>query len=269
MFVADTALVAAVVPSQRRGEALGLTGVVAGAPAVVGLPLGVELADRVGLEAVFVLAAVAALAGLAALPGLPGASDDAATDRPGDVVRALRVPALRRPVVVFGAVALAGGVVATFLPLAAAGERQALVSVALLVQAAGAPAARWFAGWYGDRRSHGKLLLPSVLVTAVGAASLVWLDRPVAVVGGMVLFGLGFGAAQNVALAVMFERVPPAEYGRISALWSVAYDGGWAVGAVAFGVVVGGTGYPMAFGLVALVLFAALVPAARDSRVRA
>jgi predicted MFS family arabinose efflux permease len=218
---------------------------------------------------VFVLAAVAALAGLAALPGLPGASDDAATDRPGDVVRALRVPALRRPVVVFGAVALAGGVVATFLPLAAAGERQALVSVALLVQAAGAPAARWFAGWYGDRRSHGKLLLPSVLVTAVGAASLVWLDRPVAVVGGMVLFGLGFGAAQNVALAVMFERVPPAEYGRISALWSVAYDGGWAVGAVAFGVVVGGTGYPMAFGLVALVLFAALVPAARDSRVRA
>jgi MFS family permease len=141
------------------------------------------------------------------------------------------------------------------------------VTVALLVQAAGAPLARWWAGRYGDRHGHRRLLVPSVLVTAVGAASLVWLDNPVAVVGGMVLFGVGFGAAQNVTLSVMFERVPESQYGRVSALWSIAYDAGWGIGAVAFGAVVGSTGYAAAFGLTALVLFAALVPARRDARI--
>ncbi len=275
MFVADTALVAQVVPAHRRGEALGLTGVVAGVPAVIGLPLGVELTRLAGFEVVFVLAAVAALAGLAALPGLPGPKRSRSdrfrgtehAERPADVVRALRTTALRRPTLVFGLVALAGGIVATFLPLAATDGNGSLVTVALLVQAAGAPLARWWAGRYGDRHGHRRLLVPSVLVTAVGAASLVWLDNPVAVVGGMVLFGVGFGAAQNVSLSVMFERVPESQYGRVSALWSIAYDAGWGVGAVAFGAVVGSTGYAAAFGLTALVLFAALVPARRDARI--
>jgi MFS family permease len=261
MFVADTALVAAVVPAGRRGEALGLAGVVAGAPAVIGLPLGVDLAGRYGFEVVFALAALAAFAGLAALPGLPRAAGGPAADRPLDVLRGLRDGALRRPVIVFGVMAMAGGVVATFLPLAAAGP---LVPVALLIQAAGAPAARWYAGRYGDRHGHGRLLLPSVLLTAIGAASLALMDQPVAVIGGMILFGLGFGAAQNVALAVMFDRVPRDGYSRVSALWSVSYDAGWGMGAIAFGTVAGVTGYPTAFGLVALCLLAVLVPAYRD-----
>ncbi len=261
MFVADTALVAAVVPAGRRGEALGIAGVVAGAPAVIGLPLGVDLAGRYGFEVVFALAAIAAFAGLAALPGIPRATGGQAADRPVDVLRGLRDGALRRPVIVFGVTAMAGGVVATFLPLAAAGP---LVPVALLIQAAGAPAARWYAGRYGDRHGHGRLLLPSVLLTAIGAASLVLLDQPMAVIGGMVLFGLGFGAAQNVALAVMFDRVRRDGYSRVSALWSVSYDAGWGIGAIAFGSVAGMTGYPMAFGLVALSLLAVLLPAYRD-----
>ena len=268
MFVADTALVALVVPAHRRGEALGLTGIVIGVQAVIGLPLGVQLNHWFGHDVVFVLAAVAALSGLAALPGLPrrdGLVVPAEAGRVGDVVRALGRGDLRRPTMVFAAVAVAGGVVATFLPLSAADGRGSLVAAALLVQAAGAPLARWWAGRYGDRHGHGRLLVPSVLLTAIGAAALVWLDNPVAVLAGMALFGLGFGAAQNVTMAMMFERVPAAEYGRVSALWNIAYDGGWGLGAVAFGAVVGTTGYPLAFGLVAMVLVTALVPARRAS----
>jgi MFS family permease len=85
------------------------------------------------------------------------------------------------------------------------------------------------------------------------------------VLAGMALFGIGFGAAQNVTMAMMFERVPAAEYGRVSALWNIAYDGGWGLGAVAFGAIVGTTGYPLAFGLVAMVLVTALLPARRDT----
>lgn len=42
--VAGSALVAALVPRERRGEGLGLYGIVVGVPAVVGLPLGVWMA---------------------------------------------------------------------------------------------------------------------------------------------------------------------------------------------------------------------------------
>jgi MFS family permease len=277
MFVADTALVAEIVPPNRRGEGLGLVGVAAGIPAVVGLPLGIQLTGWAGYEVVFVLAGVSALAGLVAVPGLPGrtaangtvadrtaANPSARVERPLDILRGLGGSGLRRPTVVFGATTLAAGVVMTFLPLAVAADRQSMVAAALLVHAAVAPAARWFAGWYGDRYGASRLLLPSIVLSAVGAAGLVLVDSAVAVIGGMVLFGLGFGAAQNVTLAMMFDRVGTSEYGKASALWSLAYDGGIGIGAVGFGAVVGFTGYPTAFGLTALLLFAAVLPALRS-----
>lgn len=263
MFVGDTALLAAVVPARRRGEALGLTGAVSGVPAVFGLPLGVGLAHRYGFGPVLLVSVVVALAGLAAIPGLPRVvgSGVARAERPVEVLRGLRATGLRRPVVVFAAITMAAGVIATFLPLAASAS---LAPAALFVQAAGAPVARWLAGRYGDRHGHGRLLLPSVLLTILGAASLVLLDNPVLVVAGMVAFGLGFGAAQNVSLSLMFGRVGDDGYGRVSALWSVAYDAGWGIGAVMFGLVAGGTGYALAFGIVTLGLVVALVPAYRD-----
>lgn len=70
--VLSGALVAALVPPERRGEGLGLYGVVVGVPAVVALPLGVWLAGEIGYPPVFVAGALAALAGLAAVPALPG-----------------------------------------------------------------------------------------------------------------------------------------------------------------------------------------------------
>jgi len=88
------------------------------------------------------------------------------------------------------------------------------------------------------------------------------------VIAGMGLFGAGFGVAQNATLAVMFERVPQSEFGRVSALWNLAYDGGMGTGAVGFGLLVGGAGYPAAFGLTAAILAAALIPARHDDAVR-
>jgi len=77
----------------------------------------------------------------------------------------------------------------------------------------------------------------------------------------MGLFGMGFGVAQNTTLAVMLERVPQSEFGRVSALWNIASDGGMGVGAVGVGLLVGWAGYTTAFALTAAVLAAALIPA--------
>ena len=83
---------------------------------------------------------------------------------------------------------------------------------------------------------------------------------------GSTLFGIGFGAAQNLTLSLMYNRVPKSRYGQVSALWNLAYDGGWGVGAIVFGAIVAGTGYSVAFGLTAVVVALAIVPAVQSFR---
>ena len=64
--VVGSAVVPALVPAERRGEGLGLYGVVVNVPAIIGLPLGVWLAEHVGFPPVFVAGAMTALLGLVA-----------------------------------------------------------------------------------------------------------------------------------------------------------------------------------------------------------
>jgi predicted MFS family arabinose efflux permease len=49
-------------------------------------------------------------------------------------------------------------------------------------------------------------------------------------------------------------------------LWNLAFDAGFGLGAVGFGLVVGPVGYAAGFALTAAVLFAVLVPAVLDRR---
>jgi MFS family permease len=278
VVIVSGALVASLVPPERRGEGLGLYGIVVGAPSVVALPLGVWLADQVGFTVVFVAGGLAAMVGLVVLPGLPCGA------RPGDacpeeekaplgLLAGLRDPAVARPGLVFSATALAAGVVVSFVPLAvtdtgsgAGAEAGAVATLALLAQAVSATASRWWAGRHGDRHGAAGLLLPGLLVAAGGVAGLVLVASPVAVVVAMVLFGAGFGIAQNASLSLMLDRVGPPGYGTASALWNLAYDSSMGLGAAGFGFVAAVTGYPAGFVLTALVMLVALVPALRDGR---
>lgn len=265
VVVVGSALVAATVPPQRRGEGLGLYGIVVGVPSVLALPFGVFLAERAGYDPVFVVAAVAALAGLVVLPGLPGRRPQPGT-APVGVLAAVRNGRLLRPSVVFSASAVAAGVVVTFLPLAVTGAAAGLAALALLVHASAATTVRWWAGRYGDRRGPARLLIPGLVAAAAGVLLLAFTGSPVAVVAGMLLLGAGFGASQNASLALMFDRVSSAGYGAASALWNLAYDAGMGLGAAGYGVLAAQTGYPVAFALTGVLMLAALVPAWRDAR---
>jgi predicted MFS family arabinose efflux permease len=262
VVVVGGALVATLVPPERRGEGLGLFGIVVGIPGVAALPLGVWLVEQAGYPAVFVAGAVAALAGLAVVPGLPGRAP--AQERPAGILAGLRTPALARPAVSFSAAAMAAGVVVTFLPLAATGGPPNLAALGLFVQAVTSTASRWWAGRYGDRHGPATLLVPGVVATAAGILALALSDRPVAVVAGMAVFGSGFGVTQNASMTLMLNRVPPSGYGTVSAIWNLAYDAGIGAGAFGFGVVAARTGYPAAFAITALLVLAALVPLWRD-----
>jgi predicted MFS family arabinose efflux permease len=266
VVVVGSALVASLVPKERRGEGLGLLGVVVGVPSVVALPLGVWLAREVGYPPVFVAGALASLAGLAAVPGLPDRTAGPGPESPVGVLAGLRTPALVRPSVVLGATAMAAGVVVTFLPLVVPAEAGDLAVWALLVQALAATLSRWWAGRHGDRHGTHGLIVPAVLTTAAGLLALVLTGSPAAVLIGMALLGAGFGVAQNATLALMFDRVPAAGYDTASALWNLAYDAGLGIGGVGFGVLAARTGYPVAFALTGVLVLAAVLPAWRDRR---
>jgi predicted MFS family arabinose efflux permease len=264
VVVVGSALVASLVPRERRGEGLGVYGVVVSAPSVVGLPLGLWLVAQFGFPPVFVAGGLAALVGLSAVPGLPGR--EPAAEEPVGMLAGLRMPELIRPSVVFGATAMAAGVIVTFLPLALTGSTGSVAELALLAQAMTSTFTRWWAGRHGDRHGSARLLMPAVFVSGLGMLALVLIANPIVVIVGMALFGAGFGVAQNASLAMMFERVSSAGYGAVSAVWNLAYDTGLGLGATAFGLVAVQTGYAFAFGLTGVLVLAALLPAWYDQR---
>jgi MFS family permease len=269
--VVTGALTAVLVPPERRGEGLGLFGIVATAPGIVALPGGVWLAGHTGMATVVVMAAATALLPLTVFPWLsvrPGSGKaeaaGAGAARPDGLLAGLRRPGQLRPFLIFAATTVAGGVVVSFLPLAT-GVSGNIAAAGLLVQALTATISRWWAGRRGDRTGHARLLVPALAIASLGMITMIWLASPAAVIAGMCLFGIGFGIGQNATFALMIERMPASGLGTASALWNLAYDAGYGAGPILFGLLVGHTGYPAAFALTAAVMLAAL-PAARRER---
>jgi len=268
------ALTAALLPPERRGEGLGLFGIVATAPGIIALPAGVWLADHVGMATVVGLTAATALVPLVVFPWLSGGADR----RPAQAARAdnqktdglldgLRQAGQLRPFLIFATSTVAAGVVVSFLPLAA-GVSGNVAAAGLLAQALTATIGRWWAGRRGDRSGHARLLVPALAIASAGMVTMIWLASPAAVIAGMCLFGMGFGICQNATFALMINRMPLSGVGTASALWNLAYDAGYGAGPALFGLVVNHTGYPAAFALTAVLMLAA-VPVARRERAAA
>ncbi|MEV5570243.1 MFS transporter [Spirillospora sp. NPDC052269] len=275
MVVAGTALIAETVAPERRSEALGVYGIAVGVPALSCLPLGIWLSEHTGFRVLFVAAAVVAVVPLAVAGGLPGvrgasegeAGEDEPAEHGGLLAAALR-PELARPAIIFAAITFTTGVLQTFLPLAVHGATAGLVAGSLFAQSLATAVTRWLSGRFADRYGARPLLVPMVLLTTAGAATLVWTGNPVAVILGPGLFGAGFGIAQTATLALMLGRVTRPEFGRVSALWNIAYDGGMGVGAVGFGIVVSVASYAGGFAITAGLLALTIVPVWLDRRTR-
>lgn len=267
--VVTGALVAVLLPPERRGEGLGLYGVVDTLPGVVALPAGIWLAGHYGTPLVIAATAATALVPLAVFPWLParaagrGAAKAPAGQQIG-LLDALRDAGQLRPSLIFATSTVAAGVVVSFLPLTT-GVSGNVAAIGLLAQALTATLSCWWAGRYGDRRGHGRLLVPGLAIASAGLTAMIWPTFPAAVIAGMCLFGTGFGILQNATFVLMIDRMPASGPGTASALWSLAYDAGYGAGPAVFGLAVSHTGYPAAFALTGVLMLAA-VPAARRER---
>ncbi|MER7176961.1 MFS transporter [Streptomyces mesophilus] len=265
--VAGTAVVAHLVPESRRGEGLGLSGMLSSVPSIAALPLGLWASQKYGYAPVLLAAAALALLPLFAVTGVPTSRPERGVRR-GGLLGTLTGGGIAGPSTVFFAVTLATGVIMTFLPLSVPAATAGLLPAALLAQSVATPLARWWAGRFGDRRSPSALLLPAVVTAASGTALLCRAGSPLALFAGMALFGIGFGLAQSASLALLLARVERSEYSKVSALWNLVYDGGMGAGAAGFGLMAGHTGYQVGFLLTAVVVLVTAVPAVRDTRIQ-
>ena len=156
--------------------------------------------------------------------------------------------------------------VVTYLPLAVASHAGVGRACRLVAAAGPSTAGRWFAGRIGDRRGQTPLLVPGVALSVIGMAALAVTSSGPLVVAGATPFGTGFGVLQNATLALMYARVPAAEFGTVSAIWNAAYDLGMAAGAIVVGSLVTLTGFSAAFLIVAASMLPALALARPEAQ---
>lgn len=258
--VAGSALVAELVAPAEHGRAAGRFGLAVGLPQLVLLPTGVAVVAWLGFPAVFVAGAVPLLGALLVaflrVPRSPSAPQEASAPRgrgePGPFLAMLTCSTAQ------------GGLI-TFLPLS---STPGAVAVALFGTAAGSIAGRWVAGELVDRRRlGGRLLVPGMLLAALGMAAEVVAPAAALLVAGATVVGVGFGLVQNDSLVQLFAAGGPEGYGRASAVWNVAYDAGTGLGAVGLGAVADPFGFRAAFAAAAALLLV-VAPLARSRRRR-
>ena len=256
LTVLGATLAAQVAPSERRGEAIGIYGLAIAVPNMVAVPAGVALVLD-GHAGWLAWLAASPLLGLALVPVLARAMPPQEARGPAGAGRTAAMAALA-PSGVLVVVTLAGGGLATFLPI----ERPdgALATAALLLFGLTGAITRWRAGVLADRLGS-SLLLPLALgLAAVGlvvvAGGLVAGDAWVLV--GAAVFGAGFGAVQNLTLLAAFARAGKGGATAASAMWNASFDAGTAMGALALGIVAAGIGLPWTYVLVGILLAASL-----------
>ncbi|MGD7000936.1 MFS transporter [Corynebacterium halotolerans] len=268
--VAESALIAELVPVRFLGKGSGMLGVFIGLSQMVFLPMGLAIGQTTSFAVVYVIStAVALVAALMCLriPRLKAAPKRAAShyEHPEEGQRP-PVPTWRLvtvPALAVTTLSMSFGAVSAFLP-AAVRELDPVAGaviggVMLSITGGAAMVFRYGSGVIADRRGMpGLTMLPGQLmgllgvglmaVTIMTGGSVWWL------VLAAVLFGGGFGVVQNEALLSMFFRLPRSRVSEASALWNISYDAGTGLGSFVLGAVAARLAYEGAFGVGALIV---------------
>jgi predicted MFS family arabinose efflux permease len=219
----------------------------------------VPIVERWGFGPIFWLAALPLLGVPSAVrlnrvlretePVAPGrTSEPAASNLRADIL-ALRgiVP----PTLVLFSVTMAGGALFTFAPQLTDSGTATLL---LLIMGLTAALARWLVGGLADRRGAQPFLAPALGSAAAAMALSAWAvatDQELVLIAATTVFGLGYGALQNLTLVVAFAAVEPPQLPAASAGWNIGFDAGTATGAVLAGVIATAYSFPVSLATLA------------------
>lgn len=275
LTVAESALVAELVPVRFLGKASGMLGVFIGLSQMLFLPAGLALGDQFGYNVVYVLGAVIALVAAvmclripqvkAAAKQQPQVSEQ---ERSVSTWKLVLVPSLA-----VTSLSMTFGAVSSFLPAAVIELDPelgaALAGIILSITGGSSMVFRYLSGVIADRRGvPGTTMIPAQIIGFLGVVLItvtifqgwsVWL-----LIIGAVMFGGAFGMVQNEALLSMFFRLPRTRVSEASAIWNIAFDSGTGIGSFLLGIVAASLAYSGAFGSGAVVILFGIVLTTAD-----
>jgi predicted MFS family arabinose efflux permease len=233
--VATSYLVAAYAVPGGRGRALGVYGLAVSLPATFGISLGLVIQSALGPNLAYITGAIpAALAG-AGFAAVIRRSPPPPVARPAFRLAAL--PPLLPVAAVIALITMTYGALLSFGPALVAADGPGAAPLLFLVFGVARAAARPVAGIACDRWGAMPVALASALALAAGGAVLGWWPGTVALVAGSGLYGAGLGGISNAGYVAMLDRTDDSGQALASATWSLAFDGGVALGGAGFAAV--------------------------------
>ena len=258
------ALIAALAPPGRRGEAIGLSAAAMPIALMTAPAMGASLLESWGFVPLFVLSAfVSALSLLTAVfisePQSTDCDDHNGEEGEGAFFPVLRLRSVWVPSGAMGVMAVSYGSILTFLPLFAI--QQGVDNPGLFFTAYGLTviAAQFLAGRVSDRVGRHRMIVPAMVLLALAFPVLALVRSLPLLLGVAVLYGLGFGGARATLNALMVDTVPASIRGMAMSIAYGSFDLGVGLGSYLLGWVAQIWGYPVMYGSVGVVCLLGVV----------
>lgn len=218
------------IPSRRRGEGLGWSGLAMTIAMAVGPMIGIWIVEFSSYQALFLFAtSLTAIAFLFTLPTTIPFQPQASKGKIVWFEKSVFPVTLSVFFLFFGY-----GSITTFVPLFSDSIR-VNAGLFFLIYAATLLLSRPIAGKLSDRYGETFVITPALIMTVIAlfilsAATGVW-----SVVISAILYGIGFGAAQPALQASIIRLVQPDQIGVANASFTTAADLGIGIGAILLG----------------------------------
>jgi len=243
------ALLADLVPPERRGEAFGWGGNSMALASLVGPLVGGWVTSHRGFSVVFALAGMAGLlCGLAALIIREPSRQSAISSPPFQGLReTLALRNVRAGVAAVSPMGIAYGALITFWPLVAQQNRLNTTGTFYSVYALGMLTVQILAGRLSDRIGRARVMLPGMLLTGIAFATIPAARSDAASLLVAFACGAGLGIARTAIDALVLDGVPVALRGTAVAVEFTTNDLWIGLGSALLGSLAGLAGYSAAY----------------------
>ena len=223
---------------------MGWFGIANSVGLVLGPAAGTAVAGGMGYPMLFFVAGGAALLGLVCILMLPPIG------RPSGWTGTLRwrdffSRAAVLPSVMLLFLCVPYGMMVAFIPIIGAGRGLGNPGTIYTVFALAIVLVRAQAGRLSDQRGRAVVIIPGMLMGALGFVVFGLTAGPVGVLVGAAIFGACFGSVQPTLLALTTDRVRPEERGKAMGTFYTAWEFGISAGATGSGLLLSVADFPL------------------------
>ncbi|KKI92763.1 MFS transporter [Bacillus sp. SA1-12] len=256
--ISTTAILTAVtdlIPTSRRGEGMGWSGMAMTLAMAIGPMFGLWVTQNLSYHSLFLIAVGLSATSLFLTLGAKMSYQPRPEARKIEFFEKSVLPITTSVFLLF----IAYGGITSFVPLFA-DSIKVNSGTFFLVYAATLVLIRPVAGKLSDRKGETFVIIPALVITISALLVLGFSTNLLGIIFSAVLYGIGFGSAQPVLQAATISLVNPERTGVANASFSTATDLGIGLGAIILGWVSEYTSYQVLFSVSAVsVVFSLLM----------